>query len=181
MADNYLEKKMEDRARAAASRIVSSRPRKGTVVLPFPPRTVVAWSHDVVAGSPFAAAVRALAEAGCRIALLTESTPDSGRRTASALGARYLPFNAAQAMEYVCSQWDAPDMLIVDGAQAPQPLVDAFASVCAKNARAIAFADVPLQLPGVAISNAISPANPSPAQAALILALPAATFSGIAL
>lgn len=180
MADNYLEKKMEDHARAAAP--APRYDRRGIVRLPFPPRVVLAVTAAAAPAQPMAAGIRALAEAGCHVALVCLSHDAvASRRAAEATGARLLPFDIHKSLEYVASTWSAPDTLLCeDGAEA---VAAVFARACAPRARIIAFGTRPLALadPAVACSNAIAPSNPDPARATILLALPAATFTGVTL
>lgn len=182
MADNYLEKKMEDHARGAApARTAYSR--RGSVRMPFPPRVVLAVVAGAEPPEPMRLGMRALAEAGCRIALVCQARDAVvSRRAAEATGARLLPFDLPEALDYIISTWGAPDTLLCPAADSREA-ARAFAAVCAPAARVIAFGAEPLPCPGanVACSNAIAPANADPARATILLALPAATFSGVTL
>ncbi len=174
MADNYLEKKMEDRARAAAHTAPAVR-RKGSVTFPFPERIVLAYSPEAEPSAPFAEATRALAEAGCRLALVCGQINNPATQNAAfRIGARLLPMAPQAAADYVLAKMGRPEILIVDGSHVPECMADALS----ESGRCIALADKPFSLPNIKISNAVAPANPAPARAAILLALPAATFTG---
>lgn len=180
MADNYLEKKMEDRARTAPRTAAPSR-RKGTVSIACPARTVVAYTPAAEPSAPFAVAARAIAQAGGRVALLCGiSDLDANRRAAQQTGSRLIPYPTDDALQYILRQWGAPDTLLIDGADVPDALPDALAP----DARIIALAPAPfcpVNERSPAISNAIHPDHPHPDRAAILLTLPAATFSGVTL
>lgn len=131
MADNYLEKKMEEHARGVVKR-VTALTVKGTVRLPIPSRRIFIDVADVCA-APYSQIVRAFAEAGCRVAFCG-SDNTAGNRAAQALGARFLPFDPARAVARAARTWGGLDMYIAgSGATA----FDAFAGLAAEGAVAL--------------------------------------------
>lgn len=182
MADNYLEKKMQDHARAAV-RPRATNTHRAVVSIPFPRRTVVAASYADMPTETFRLAVRALAEAGCHVALLMPAaTEAAGRSAAAETGARFLPFEPQKALEYIVSLWGQPHVLIIDSGEYNLLLPPIFAKCCQSPARMVRIGLQPLPpLPEAPYSNAIAPAHGAPGQAAMLLCLPAATFSGTVL
>lgn len=177
MADNYLEKKMEDRARTTP-RISSPVRRKGIVSLPYPQRIVLAYTPAAEPSPALAHAVRAIAQFGCKVALIcAQCDIAANRRAAEQTGARHIPFPIPQALDYVNNTWGQPDIFIIDGNLIPPQIS---AGIDSPDQRLIAIAEAPIHHP-VAISNAIHPSHPHPDQAALLLTLPAATFTAITL
>ena len=96
MADNYLEKRMEDYRRGThptAHR--TAGPRAGRLSMPYPHQYVLVAGADTEAGT---AAVEAFVAAGCTVAFTTAGTDSDGRRLAQRLGARYYPGTPADAL-----------------------------------------------------------------------------------
>lgn len=119
MADNYLERKMEEyragklsvRPKTVASRSLP----KGKIAVDFPPRTVILAAATV--GPLCRAVVKVFIDAGCRVALVSVSHKEATELVRSC-GARFYPvagFSPASldsVVEDVTSHWSIPDTLI---------------------------------------------------------------------
>ncbi len=172
MADNYLEKKMQDREYGIHRKIIhSSRPRPGFVSFPFPALTVFAIT-DNPENKIFLQVVSALTAAGCKVALaITASACGSGRNAAQLSGARFFPFSADKALAEAIATWGNPDVLFHFCADPQTAFLDLFGQSCARESRIIALGGEPLPKPArAATSNAIGSANP--VTSALYLLLP---------
>lgn len=107
MADNYLEKKMQDHA-SGAQRIAKA-PRSHISAVVF------VHLHSLPAASGLMQAVRALAEAGAKIGICIEgASQPEGSRFAQTVGARYLPYAAPEALAYLARTWRIPDLYLTD-------------------------------------------------------------------
>jgi len=86
MADNYLEKRMEDyrRGRTQSQRTVG--PRAGRLTMPYPRQCVLVDGADTPAGR---AAVETFVAAGCTVVFTAAGDNAAGQRLAQALGGRY--------------------------------------------------------------------------------------------
>ncbi len=103
MADNYLEKRMEDYRRGPRAKAPSraAGPRAGRLVMPYPHQYVLVDGADTDAGR---AAVEAFIAAGCTVAFTTGGDDTSGRLLAQAIGGRYYPGSAADALADMSSR-----------------------------------------------------------------------------
>lgn len=86
MADNYLERKMDDLrgGRLSARPLAASSPRKGMFSVPFPPRRVAVAGIDDTG----LAVARSFLKAGCRVALFFDDA-EEGTRLAHDEGFRF--------------------------------------------------------------------------------------------
>lgn len=123
MADNYLERKMEEyRAGKLSVRTRTAAPRslpKGKIAVDFPPRTVILAATTV--GPICRAVVKAFIDAGCRVALVSASHKEA-TELARSCGARFYPvagFSPTSldsvldsVVEDVTSHWNIPDTFI---------------------------------------------------------------------
>lgn len=176
MADNYLEKKMQDRERGLHT--AASRPssRRGVASLPLPLRRVLAMT-DRPECPILRAVAAALVAAGCKVALVTAgSDPRRGNECAQRTGARFVPGDATRGLDECEAAWGQADTLLMacnDGGASDAALT-AFTRRCAEGSRIINLGDSPLPKPDrAATSNAIATADPSSAAtAAVYLLLP---------
>lgn len=121
MADNYLEKQMEDyRAGKLASKPRVVRPaaasvrRPGDFILPFPPMNVLVLGGDISCVSEIA---RLFRDVDCRVALCS---PDSKAFTpfAQSTGCRYYPFDPGSetkrfaVVDDLTARWGGVDVVI---------------------------------------------------------------------
>jgi len=119
MADNFLEKRMDDYARGRtrgphARR--SSGPRPGVAVIKYPPRTVLVLGGDTDAG---AAITATLVGAGCTVAF-TAADAAAGRATAQRHGGRFYPGGITQALADMAQRGEAPSVAVAcDGSEFP--------------------------------------------------------------
>ena len=97
MADNYLEKKMEEhisgRKQAYRPRVTPSGNRPGTISVKFPPRRVFVTGGASGIG---ASIVKAFCDAGCRVAFC-DIDSRAGNATAQRTGAQFHPVDVADA------------------------------------------------------------------------------------
>lgn len=93
MADNWLERKMDDyrSGKSATGRSVSHRPAKSTMTVRFTPRHVVIDNATFPLAVPLATTFR---EAGCQVTLLG-SDFRAGNEAAQRSGTRFIPLTAA--------------------------------------------------------------------------------------
>ncbi len=115
MADNYLEKKMEEHRRGVAA-VASSRKRsptgsrRGTVALRIDPLRVFVTDAAPEVGQ---AVVRRLREAGCSVAFVAENGEEAVQLARSS-GARFYPRNVAGgAVADLMRQWRGIDAVII--------------------------------------------------------------------
>ncbi len=123
MADNYLERKMEEyRSGKLSARVKSGVSRslpKGKIAVDFPPRTVILAAAAI--GPVCRAVVKSFIDAGCRVALVSASHKEA-TELARSFGARFYPvagFSPASldsvldsVVEDVTSHWNIPDTFI---------------------------------------------------------------------
>lgn len=119
MADNYLERKMEEyRSGKLSARVKSGVSRslpKGKIAVDFPPRTVILAAAAI--GPVCRAVVKSFIDAGCRVALVS-SCHKEATELARSFGARFYPvagFSPASidsVVEDVTSHWCIPDTFI---------------------------------------------------------------------
>lgn len=123
MADNYLERKMEEyRSGKLSARVkfgVSRSLPKGKIAVDFPPRTVILAATAV--GPVCRAVVKSFIDAGCRVALVSACHKEA-TELARSFGARFYPvagFSPASidsvldsVVEDVTYHWNIPDTFI---------------------------------------------------------------------
>lgn len=120
MADNYLEKKMDD-YRGVVRRTVKNIPvrgcRSGFMELPFPPRRVLVMDGTCNVGKCI---VESLRNTGCKVAF-TSSDRDKGKSLAESCGAQFHPVDLSdvRSMEHtvmsLCRAWGDLDVVICCG------------------------------------------------------------------
>lgn len=121
MADNYLEKKMEEYRSGALSRPNVRRhspsgARPGTVSFKIDQLRVLVTDGSTNAAQ---AVIRKLRDAGCRVAFVS-ADDKAGRTLSQATGSRYYPAAAADgAMSDLREVWGGVDALIVVGSMRP--------------------------------------------------------------
>lgn len=112
MADNYLERKMEEhRSRPAPGRQCSSSSRPaapGRPVIDYPSMRVLITAGHTPAGL---AAIRQFRALQCRVAF-TAPTPSTGATIAQQHGAMYIPGTPAQALSFLSERQDTPTVII---------------------------------------------------------------------
>lgn len=95
MADNYLERKMEEHrqgaSRAPRRRLSPSGQKPGTITMRYPELRVVVTGGASGIGRSI---VKAFADAGCRVSFADIDT-DAGRATAQATASRFYPVDVA--------------------------------------------------------------------------------------
>lgn len=148
MADNYLERKMEDyrSGKGGTSKIkrVSLNPKQGTVNVKFPPRRVFVTGGASGIGR---AIVEAFRKIDCRVAFCDIDTK-AGMSTAQATGAQFYPVdvrdvNALEAcMTRLLDAWGDIDVIVNNvglGCFVPlvESTVDDFDNVLALNLRPV--------------------------------------------
>ena len=148
MADNYLERKMEDyrSGKGGTSKIkrVSLNPKQGTVNVKFPPRRVFVTGGASGIGR---AIVEAFRKVDCRVAFCDIDTK-VGMSTAQATGAQFYPVdmrdvNALEAcMTRLLDAWGDIDVIVNNvglGCFVPlvESTVDDFDNVLASNLRPV--------------------------------------------
>lgn len=118
MADNYLEKKMEEHLKGGPQhrtrRLSPSGNRPGKLTVDFPPRRVYVTGGASGIG---AAIVKAFCDAGCKVAFCDIDTK-SGAATAQRCGAQFHPLDVTDtaaleaSIHRVQEQWSAVDVMI---------------------------------------------------------------------
>ncbi len=118
MADNYLEKKMEEHLkggpRQRVRRLSPSGNRPGKLTVDFPPRRVYVTGGASGIG---AAIVKAFCDAGCKVAFC-DIDPKAGAATAQKSGAQFHPVDVTDtkaleaSVRRVQEQWGAIDVMI---------------------------------------------------------------------
>jgi len=118
MADNYIEKRMEElrsgKTPAYKPRCTPSGAPAGRVEFRFPPRRVVVTGGAAGIGR---AIVQAFAGAGCRTAFF-DIDREAGTATARATGSRFIPLDVAdagalrQALEALMHEWGDLDVIV---------------------------------------------------------------------
>lgn len=114
MADNYLEKKMEEHRRGVTAKAVGRRlspvgERRGTVSFKIDELRVLVTDASTETGM---AIVRRLREGGCKVAFVTKEEK-AGRELAQSSGARYYPvsFNGS-VTEDIVQAWGNIDVIV---------------------------------------------------------------------
>lgn len=169
MADNYLEKRMEDyaRGRSTGPRARGAHtPRPGMMTVRYQYRTVVVTGADTDAGAEI---VGAFVGAGCLVAFIC-SCRDAGRTLSQSRGGRFYPGGLAQAAADMAARGEAVDVAVCCG-EVPEglPCVHRLIQVGADISAA------PAHEAGVAICG--DDARQA-AMLCLVLAHPASTVSG---
>ncbi len=118
MADNYLEKKMEEHRGphrpAYRPKTTPSGARPGTVCFKFPPRRVFVTGGASGIG---ASIVKAFRDAGCRVAFC-DTDRKAGNATAQSTGAQYYPADVADVdalescMGRIIDSWGDIDIIV---------------------------------------------------------------------
>lgn len=148
MADNYLERKMEEyRSGKGGRRIVyksSAGVKPGTICVKFPARRVFVTGGASGIGR---AIVEAFRRADCRVAFCDNDTRN-GNGTAQATGARFYPVDVTDShaledcMEHIIGDWGDIDVIVNNvgvGSFAPlaETAVEDFDRVIATNLRPV--------------------------------------------
>lgn len=152
MADNYLERRMEEYrsgklTRQGVRRVSAFSLPKDKILVDFPQRTViVAGNPDVVSE----AVVRSFIAAGCKTAFCCEDMRN-GQMLAQTTGARFYRLGLTSdhglmdIMEDVTAHWNAPDTLVAIGSEAMamlEPDIEAVTAIsCSDNGRFIVVTD----------------------------------------
>ena len=132
MADNYLEKKMEEHRRGVTShyrpRLTPSGSRAGILSLPFPPRRVLVSLDNNARNVGLAetirdALVKKLVQTGSRVAF-THSDRVTGNRMAQAMGACAVTFGD---IDVLIKRWEGVDVTI--GIDAGEDRPDSMVSI----------------------------------------------------
>lgn len=114
MADNYLERRMEDyRSGRGGSRRLHAPSRSGRLSLPYPHQYVLVLGGDTPAGR---AVLEAFSHSGATVAFTGSA---DGAALAQRTGARYYPLTAAEAAADMAARGEGPDVVIVCDGSAP--------------------------------------------------------------
>ena len=115
MADNYLEKKMEELRKGPEKTYTGRKAvqRKGFVQFAFPPKRVVIASEIACRNS----IARAFLKADCKVAMI-HPFQEEGERMAHDEGVRYYPFAINESFENLLSAWRDVDIIVADPAEA---------------------------------------------------------------
>lgn len=119
MADNYLEKRMEELrsgrlSHSASSRSAAQGPRAGYLNVKYPPRRVLVTGGASGIGL---ATVRSFLRAGCKVAVI-DSDEEQGRRLAREEGVRFYHLDLAdsealsRAMQNIFAAWHDLDIIV---------------------------------------------------------------------
>ncbi len=106
MADNYLEKRMDDYARGRLSSPRASSVRTGSK---YPTLTVFVDQADTQGGREV---MTAFVQAGCKVCF-TVADPSQGNKLAQATGARYYSLAPVAIAEHMTSRGESIDALIL--------------------------------------------------------------------
>lgn len=114
MADNYLERRMEDyRSGRGGSRRLHAPSRSGRLSLPYPHQYVLVLGGDTPGGR---AVLEAFSHSGATVAFTASA---DGAALAQRTGARYYPMTAAEAAADMAARGEGPDVVIVCDGSAP--------------------------------------------------------------
>lgn len=114
MADNYLERRMEDyRSGRGGSRRLHAPSRSGRLSLPYPHQYVLVLGGDTPAGR---AVLEVFSHSGATVAFTASA---DGAALAQRTGARYYPMTAAEAAADMAARGEGPDVVIVCDGSAP--------------------------------------------------------------
>lgn len=122
MADNFLEKKMEELHRGSFSQKprYSSAPRKGFIQFPFPPRNVIISDIDTNVATPI---IELFIKQNCKVAFISSDT-ETGNKLAYSKGVRFIsaspdqPETMMAAFDNVIKAWREVDIVISSGTTA---------------------------------------------------------------
>lgn len=117
MADNYLEKKMEEHRLASSAKSYSRRMspggnKPGTLAVRFDPLRVIVTDGSTAVGE---ATVRRFMNAGCRVAFLSADM-SQGRRLSQSTGSRFYQstvFDLCSAVKDIERKWGGVDAFIL--------------------------------------------------------------------
>lgn len=122
MADNYLERKMDEyrRSRQAGATVshahpASSRLKPGEALITYPSQRILVTDGLSPAGQ---AVIRTMRTLNCRVAFTASEASNRAEctRFAQATGAQYHPTSVAVAIDYLTSHGDTPSAIIdLDG------------------------------------------------------------------
>lgn len=185
MADNYLEKKMEEHRIAAATKrpikhASASSIRRDTLTVKFKPLRVLVTDGTCPEGE---AIVRKFAASACRVAF-TAGNIKEGRRISQSSGSRFYPLSTPEfdnTIADIASVWGGLDAVIFTGQCAATPSLITIPPSCLRVISVGHKAVLP-QTPSIAgttvnciaTSSAITPADA--AQLCLYLCLPSSSF-----
>lgn len=186
MADNYLEKKMEEHRLATATksstkRITPSKDRPGTLSIKFNPLRVLVTDGSTAERM---AVVKRLSMAGCRIAFISKDVKQ-GRELSQSSGSRFYPssegrMNVWAVIEDLKSNWGGVDALILTGDESSNAISFDVPEECLRIIAVGKGATLPdCTLPAQATVNAIDTSGLDPADCAqfcLYLCLPSSGF-----
>lgn len=115
MADNYLERKMEELRRNPEKTYTGRKiiQRRGFVQFPFPPRRVLIATDSIHRNS----IAKTFLKADCKVALAHPFKAE-GERMAHDEGVRYYPIPIEEAFKNLLSAWRDVDIIIADKAEA---------------------------------------------------------------
>lgn len=174
MADNYLERRMEDyRSGRGGSRRLHASSRSGRLSLPYPHQYVLVLGGDTPAGR---AVLEAFSHSGATVAFTASA---DGAALAQQTGARYYPMTAAGAIADMTARGQRPDTLIIcDYCPAPvsengHPLSDS-GHTLSEIGHLIIITGHPVEIPDAIVIVGADLAQA--ARIALIAAHPAATM-----
>lgn len=152
---------MEEHRRGGAKpkhRLTPSGQRPGKILLDLPPlRAFVANGASGIG----AVVVKALCDAGCRVAFCDADTK-AGAATAQRCGAQYHPADPADAsalsasLKRVADSWGAVEMAIIAGAPLPEPSTGAIEDACGR-ILAVYTGDAPASLPSTGANVIVVP------------------------
>lgn len=127
MADNYLEKKMEEYRRGNSAgnytrRMTPNGPKAGHILMTFPSRRVLVIAEDVPSYDIAMGIVRSLCTTGCRVAF-TGNDFSEGQKAAQSTGGQFHKVPNGNltaldnAMAYITEKWGSVEILISCGAE----------------------------------------------------------------
>lgn len=130
MADNFLERRMEDLRSGRITSSTSSRnekPRKGYLQIPFPPRRVLVTGGANGIGL---AVIRAFLHIGCKVAVI-DRDEEAGKQLAKTEGIRFYPIDlmdveaTEKAIDDILKAWHDIDIIISNaGISTFKPLIE---------------------------------------------------------
>jgi len=159
MADNYLERKMEEHRNGGVPvrrKLTPSGQRPGKLLLDFPPLRVYVIGGGTGTG---ASIVKALCDAGCRVAFCDADTK-SGTATAQRCGAQFHPINFADVVALEASlrrvegSWGPIELVITANVDIPAGCAERISGACAR-ILCVAAGDAPQGFEACPNANAI--------------------------
>lgn len=111
MADNYLERRMEQHRAAQSALHTTSRPaqpRAGRVVVNYPPQRVVVNNAESELGEEI---IKALVAVKCHVSIVVDDQ-SRGSRQAQLTGGRFIPGSLEDALGWMQSHGEHPDIII---------------------------------------------------------------------